>query len=780
MKSYIKFLSRNKLYTAIEAVGLAVSLAFVILIGTYVWQQYQIAYEHADYENIYAVSGEDMFGVGYLDKETIDGAVPEVEASVRISGADEVGVVANGETYLASPSYLDKEFFDLFPYYEIIEGTVDVLDDPSNVIVSRTFANKLSTDGSSVIGMQLRYPDKDDKVYTVAAVMEDWEKTLFHYSDLVFNIRETGLEQYGFNTIGSVATFVKVKEGTDREALLEKLKPLYYNNYKDWVKLVLYRLDETYFCEDAYMVNRTSESMLRLLLIVVLALLVSAVLNYINLSFALTGKRAKEMATRRLIGANRSDIFLKCILESVAFTLVCFVVAILLALALVPMMNSLLVGDGLESAHVPLTIDLTPGYLLVCVFSAVVLGVIVGLMPALNTLSFKPIDVIKGSFRRRDKMVFTKVFIVIQNTLSMILITMGILMEVQLSHMMSRPVNANMDNLYFLMGNMNPSQGQALIDRLERLPEVKTVGVGSGFPGRMNMGFGVRPEDDQPTQMIQIVICDSTYFKLISPEIVEDFNYPLHGSIWMGESTVAAIDVQSANNLCLAGNFNVNGAVVNQVGGIFKDIPTGPPTELDLNEKTAFIVQRPENIKYNFSLLVSTVSESKEVEDKIMDEYYAVAEEIGIYDPPYLNIFLSDSIREDLAPAIRAIRLIELFMILSVLLSSLGLIAMSTYFSEQKSKDIAVRKVFGGTVCSEALNNVRSYMMMVLVARVIGVPIAIYASERYIELYHYRVENIWWVFVLAVLLSFAISLLSVLWQTLKAARKNPATELKKE
>ncbi len=780
MKSYIYFLSRNKLYTAIEAVGLTVSLAFVILIGTYVCQQYGIAYENPDHDRIYAVYAEEQqMWTGYMDKTLIDGSVPEAEVSARFSGGVKTTVTAGGENYLVVQSYLDKEFFDIFPYYSIIEGSADVLDDPSNVIVSSTFANTVSPDGSSVVGMRLRLPDNPDKDYTIAAVMEDFEKTLFPYSDVIFNIRETGLEQYGYNTVGSVATFFRVPEGTDREALLEKMKPLYDSNYK-WVSPVLYRLDEVYFLPVNYLLNCTSATMLRLLLVVVLALLISAVFNYINLTFALTGKRAKEMATRRLIGAGKPDIFIKNILESVAFTLCCFALAILLAVSLVPMINSLLVGSGDEVYQVPLAIDLNAGYLAVCLAAAVLLGVTVGLMPALNALRFKPIDVIKGSFRRQDKMVFTKVFIVIQNALSLVLIAIAVLMEVQLSHMINRPMNANMDNLYFMMVGSSATEGQPLLDRLERLSEVKSVGIGTGYPGGMNMGFAVRMEDEQPHVMVQTVICDSTYFRLIAPEVVRDFNYPLTGSVWLGESTAAALGLDEGNLGQIPWKFYVNGAEPTHVGGVFRDIPTKSAIETDVNENSAFVVERLENIEYNFSVLIHTTSESKEVEDKILAEYYAFAREKGILDPPYISTFLSDSIRESIAPAIRTIRLVELFMILAVLLSLLGLVAMSTYFSEQKSKEIAVRKVFGGTVRSETFNNVRSYMIMVVTACIIGIPIAVYAAGRYLQQFPYRIENYWWVFALAVLISFAVSLLSVLWQTLKAARTNPARELKKE
>ncbi len=787
MKSYIKFLSRNKLYTAIEAAGLTISLAFVILIGTYVWQQYRIAYENPDYERVYAVSGESYFGAGYFDKEVIDDAIPEVEASARysIEGQPKAFMV-NGEVSLAVPAFIEKDFFDVFPQYDLLEGISDVLDDPSNVIVSRTFADRISSDGSSVIGMSISDAGNPEKTYTIAGVVEDFDKTLFGYSDLFFNIRETGLEQYGFNVIGLVATFMRVAEGTDRDALQEKLRPLYEKNYHG-VTPVLHRIDEVYFLPESYMTKKVSASMLHILLAVVLALLISAVFNYINLTFALTGKRAKEMATRRLVGASKSDIFIKNILESVGFTIVCSAFALMLAIALVPAMNSLLIGD--RQNVVPLSLELSSGYILVCIISAVALGIAAGLMPSLNTLRFKPIDIIKGSFRREDKRLFTKIFIVVQNALSMILIAMAILMEVQLSHMASRPMNANMDNLFYLESaqtgmtydaGIGVSAAQQLIDRLVRLPEVNAVGIGDGCPGGMISDYEIPLHEGKSRTLIRAIVCDSTYFRLIAPEIVMDFNYPLAGSVWLSESAAASLNYSDSTSANLARYFYARDVASTHVGGIFRDIPTKSAAEFDMNTSGAIIVRRPENFTYGCRLLVSTVSESKEVADKILAEYDAYAKDAGIYGPPYIARFLNEGVRRDLAPVARTIRLVELFMILSVILSLLGLVAMSTHFSEQKSKEIAIRKVFGGTVQTETMSSVRSYMIMVGIACVIGVPIAVYAAGRYLEQFAYRIEYCWWIFLIAVVLSFTISLLSVLWQTLKAARTNPASELKKE
>ena len=144
------------------------------------------------------------------------------------------------------------------------------------------------------------------------------------------------------------------------------------------------------------------------------------------------------------------------------------------------------------------------------------------------------------------------------------------------------------------------------------------------------------------------------------------------------------------------------------------------------------------------------------------------------------NGFLTDFYEKALRPARNNMRLMEVFMALALLLSLLDLLAMSTYYADEKAHDIAVRKVFGGTVDSEARRSIREYMLLVGVACLIGIPIAVYATQEYLKDFIYRLEGYWWIFVLTVLLTGLIAFVSVIWQVLKAAKTNPAIELKKE
>ena len=225
----------------------------------------------------------------------------------------------------------------------------------------------------------------------------------------------------------------------------------------------------------------------------------------------------------------------------------------------------------------------------------------------------------------------------------------------------------------------------------------------------------------------------------------------------------------------------MNGAQPEFIGGVVTDFPTRPASEGEINPNGGVIVTRVEELQYSNCLLIGTTGEDKSYEDQILQAYKEFRlETLGVEQSAWRYGFIKDINRKQLIPVRRTLRLVELFAVLAVLISLLGLLAMSTYFADENTKQIAVRKVFGSDVSNETWRTVRSYMLLVVVACLIGIPLAIWASRLYLQRFAYRIEGYGWVFIVAVIISLAIALATVLWQTLQAARTNPATELKKE
>ena len=790
MKSFLKFLSRNKLYTAIEAVGLAVSLAFVILIGSYVVQQYQVAHESPEWKRTFVLGNDDFLGLTYWDKEELEMNIPEIQAATHVAMLWQP-VIQNGEQPIqGSGIETDADFFSVFPEYRLVEGSLEDFVGKEDILISASFARKLSAQVGQVIKV-----DKVDR--TVKGIFADFDGTFFMPADIITDISNTWAAGQGkaFNSIGNYTTWFRVREDADLADVQAKVKALLHKNYDaSWGAEKVdswqaYRMDKAFFFTGSSNgLTRTGNvQMLRLLTIVVLLLLLSAIFNYVNLSLALTGKRAKEMATRRLLGADKAGIMWKYIGESVVFTTVCFAAALLLADLLAPMVNSLVSTSdpdemmlGIGDTSVRLSFMMTPGYILAYIAGILVLGVINGLLPAISASRYQPIDVIKGTLRRRSKMVMSKVFIVVQNVLSVFLIAFALVMEVQMRHMLTRPMHAATDNLYYIEYSAQNYDAMKLFkDKVEQLPFVTSTGVGRGIPGMINMTMGIKVDEEHHVDM-PVIICDSTYFKLLGLEVEEDFGHPLVHSLWMSRSAFNGAGVSDTSTV-FPRRISMNGAQPEFIGGVVADYPTRPASESTQNPNGGIIVTRVEELNYANCLLIGTTGEDKSYEDQILQAYREFRlETSGVEEPAWRYGFVRDINRKQLAPVRRTLRLVELFAILSVIIALLGLLAMSTYFADENTKQIAVRKVFGSDVEKETWRNVKSYMVLTGFACLIGIPLAIWAARIYLERFAYRVEGYGWVFALAVVISLAIAFGTVLWQTLKAARTNPATELKKE
>ena len=427
MKSFLKFLSRNKLYTAIEAVGLAVSLAFVILIGSYVVQQYDVAHESQEWKRTFVLGTNEFLGLTYWDKEELEMNIPEVQAATHVAMLWQPLIREGDQLLQCAGMEADADFFKVFPQYRIIEGSADSFVGKDDVLISESLARKLSVDGDNLIGRVINV-DQSERI--IKGVFADFDDTYFMPYDIITHISATWAaeQERNFGSIGNYTTWFRAREDADPADVRAKVKALLHKNYDAiWSEEKVdswraYRMDEAFFStgNSNGLTRQGNTQMLKLLTIVVLLLLLSAVFNYVNLSLALTGKRSKEMATRRLLGAEKTGILWKYIGESVAFTAVCFAAALLLADLLAPMMNSLVsTGDpdelmlGIGDTSVRLSFMMTPGYILAYIAGIVVLGVVNGLLPAFAASRYQPIDVIKGTLRRRNKMVLSKVFIVV-------------------------------------------------------------------------------------------------------------------------------------------------------------------------------------------------------------------------------------------------------------------------------------------------------------------------------------------------------------------------------
>ncbi|MBQ8957827.1 MAG: ABC transporter permease [Bacteroidales bacterium] len=228
MSSYIKFLSRNKFFSIIEAIGLIVSIAFVILIGNYVYQQYSVAYGNPYRNRCYAVGNQDYLSLSWWDKAVFESELSEAEAVCRISNADDAGFISLGDEHIsATVTEADPELFDLFPSLTLVDGSLDEFRLKGHCLISESLAHR-AFDGD-VIGKSVTITFFDDKMESmVCGIFKDSENSMVPYTDVLLNPEFDELyepeKQVPFSSIGSYMTLIKVYENTDREEFAKKVE----------------------------------------------------------------------------------------------------------------------------------------------------------------------------------------------------------------------------------------------------------------------------------------------------------------------------------------------------------------------------------------------------------------------------------------------------------------------------------------------------------------------------------------------------------------------------
>ena len=770
MKSYLKFLSRYKLYTVIEAVGLVVSLAFVLLTGHYVWKQRQMTRNIPDYQDVYTFSRTtsgnsgigQSWGFAYQARES----VPEVEKAAmfwKAAAQNEETIDINGHKHHVKSFMVGGDFFDIFPT-DFESGSPEVMSDISNVIISRSFANRLGGETKAIGGIM-------DGQYTIAAIIRETPNPIFGDVDVIYNIENlTNRKNAPFRL--DVIPFVKVREGTDREMLEVKADTLVAKAFDAFGGRYfledsgLVRYDEIWFspANDLFL-RRGNRTYTGIILLVTIILLMSAVFNYINLSVALSGKRTKEMATRKILGAGNETLIAGRLLESFAFTTVCFLLAVFLAEALTPWFNRITSGDG-----VPIKVLLSPGWIGIYVLFVGLVSLIQGYFPAWIGTRTPAISVVKGEYRTKRKHVFSKVFIVLQQVFSFVLLSLALIMGLQVSHMTHRPLGAEVDGDFYV--HLFDENLQTLFEEKARsLSCVNRIGHSTYFPG---MAEEMITEDkDKGIIRLAVLQCDRTAFEIFGFHVLEQYEEPENGTVWISPQEMVRFGID--RNTEDLRNHYVWG---NTIGGLVEDFASNDILNYDASVGSYLVIGPSEQ---QYGLLIETAGDRKQAEKELKALYTELSTELnGIEDKPYMFGFISDILSERLSEVKEQLSLVRAFMVLSFLLSILGLIAMSNYYADESSKDIAIRKVFGSTLESEIKKTVLEYLILLAVAAVIAVPMAIRLASRLLEQYSYRISGYGWVYVVTVVIATIVASLSILWQTLKAAKTNPAVELKKE
>ncbi len=777
--TYLKFLSRNKLYTFIEAFGLSVALGFVILLTSYAKTEFSIGVEQPLSEQLYAVGAGDSFGMTLGTSEEFFPSIPEIKGWTRITEVGTCDVIFGDDYYRVEAASIDTNFFEFFDYRLTGCSKENVLDKEDEVILSESFAGKVFGNDNPV-GRAINVGGSH---FTVVGIIEDFgPMDVFKHFDLFTSIKYAQKTIALMDNFGSTIPFIRLDNGIDaekvRQVLLEKYMD-YWSFYKAdnsdnaflWGSSVT-RLDKIYFSDlQGWNCLRSGDKkQVELLFIVALVLLVSAIFNYINLTVAQTSKRAKEMATRRLLGESSMNIVARYMAESFVFTLGCFAVGYLLAYLCKPSFNEILSAD----------IVLAPDFssVLWAVSALLVVSVVSALIPAALVSRFKPIDVVKGEFRYRSKMIFAKVFIVLQSVFSTVLIAMVLTMTAQVNYLVNLPVGYETRNVIQVnsraLGYSVEVQA-ALRDKLKSLPCVQDAGLGLNSP--LSCGAnGIHDGDGKVIGWLRLAQLDTTSIGILGIDILERYSRLSSPKVLLTETSKRNLGV-AAEHPYVGGDYT-NGQF--EICGIVPDFRARnalfEPME---NEQNAILVV-DEDYGYACIQLLKIVGDRSDAMAAVKNACREFAKETLGIPMEMESFYLDEELVDELKGTRNAMLIVLSFSVIAILISALGLFAMSLYFAEQQSRQIAVRKVFGADVNSAVRTLSEPFMIMSSVAVLLASPLSVWAIGIYLRGFYISIAFPWWAVVSAALISLIIAFLSVVGQSYAVATRNPVRTINQD
>lgn len=796
MKYFFRFLKNNPLYAVINVVGLALSLMFVILIGDYTYRQFSIDKWHKNHERIYVLGTEN--GNSLLSwpdcAHSLKDRYPEVEDvccvymhNGKIKHEDRVYEESQGDN-AGNIMLADSNFFRFFDFKMIDGDRETALDSPEKCVVTESLAKALFPDGNA-LGQPLqiegtRYvfvsddngdPYDSSLVYTVSGVIKDLDKTVFLNETAVIANFERAPQVLGYRLrndlmargpLGSTLSFLMLRPGASLEDKIEDLTsyciesiPVF--NFYGNTKAAIIPLDDLMFAPQntGAGLQTGDKSLLGILLAVVLAILMFAVTNYINLTVANTGFRAKEMATRRLLGSDGLGISLELIGESTLMVFISFIIGGALALLLEDKVAVLFKGK------IDILKDINFSTVSVSLLFIVLTGIISGIMPTISLSKYKPIDVVKGSFRYHSKMVLSRIFIILQNVITMTMMAATLTILLQMSHLVKAPLGYNTENI-FRVSSDNP---EVMRNALKSQPFVQEIGSFSGTSLDGNYrSMSTRKDKDNNNLLVYLTTWDKEFIDIMGINLVKDNH--LSGDVkYINEELAGKLSLGDGESEVTWGDGSVT-----QVAGVFSNF-------------------HMTNILDPYQPFMITVKDTDEIEDpnfmvktngdplawkKLCDLVKEVDGSTEDIDWKVQSI--ESTVKASLNEEKNTMRIVSIFTGVAVLISILGFIGMSLFFIRQRKKEIGVRRIMGSTTNEVLSLLLTKFCAPLLVSFIFAVPLSWFVMGKWLESFSYRIGLSPWIFIASGAVSLLIAVVSIFFQTLHAAHSNPADAIRAE
>ena len=815
LKNHLKIAFRNlrksKLFSSINVFGLSVGMTCCMLLLLYINSELSFDRHHEFADDIYLLRSENTYNGELMDNprapspyaRAMKAEYPEVvqvtrvwqnflenETLLRVTGENKTLKAFNER----SGYQVDSTFFDVFTY-QFLEGNAPTaLDDAHSVVLSEALARKLFDDAPALNKtIQIGGVAGSNENFQVTGVYRD-ESVRSHIDAPYFLsinagwaggfLREQKQDYSGNNMF---YTYLRLQPRTDAAKLQDKL-PAFVNKYarKDLKlsgmdkKMALLSVKDIHLFDkvDAILTPTSSVMYLYVLGSIALFTLLLACINFMNLATARSVKRAAEVGMRKVMGAQRSGIIGQFLGESMVLTLLALLAAGVLVVLFLPAFNQLS-GKALEFSDL-----LQPKIIAAFLGLALGTGLVAGSYPAFYLSVFNPLDVIKGKFTNlASATLLRRGLVVFQFVISIGLVVATIVIQEQMKFMREQPLGFNQDQQIVIPLRNEQARKAYRALRNELLQNSQISGAaGTGYyPGILNPSdFGLYRPDQSVNE---VAITKSNW---VSPEFMELLGFKLLAgrllskefmgdtaseTMVVNEATLRKFNIPLEKAIGQKLNHDYQGTHSVEIVGVVQDFHFA-----DLHqtiEPYAFFLKS--NDFFNYLIVHVNTAEVGKVLPFIESKWKGL-----VPDEPFTYSFLKEDFQKNYDADARTARIVNVFTIISILISCLGLFGLTAFEAQQRVKEIGVRKVLGASVTSIVALLSKDFVKLVVAAIVIATPLTWYLMNAWLQDFAYKIEIEWWVFLLAGLVAVGIALLTVSFQSVKAAVANPVKSLRSE
>jgi len=767
LKSFIKHLLNNKLYTLIIVFGFAISLMFVILLSVYVKKELSVDGFHEKKDRIYRLIHSDYSGLAPPVGERLLMNYPEVESYTRMYRNSNVIDISEDEKIRINYLLADSAFFTMFSF-PLLEGDPKhVLATRHGIVLTRSFALNAFGD-ESPIGREVSF--RPELRFTVTGIMEDLPlNTHFQQCDAIINFSALAdiwgwqglLTSYGNSSFG---LYLMAKSGTDLPSkapmILEEFQKDYWMFEEGRADTIQFEpLTDCYF-SSAYSpgIQRNNKTLILIFSMIIVLILGLAIINYINLTVSQAGFRGKEAAIRKILGSSKKLLIQQFIVESIIVCVISFGIALILSLMAEPFIDRLL------GTKLGLKQEFRLSLFFVSIAFILFVGILSGLIPSLVISRFSPVEVVKGSLRKKSKGHYSKILISFQYIIAICLLICTWMIARQSMFLQNHDPGYNRENLLKAVNDIPPKRKSALRDQLEGIAGVERVAYVAGSPvdGGNNQSW---VHNDKPVSFQEFVV-DSAFLEMMGFEITPTGAAYDKRGMYLNETAVKVLELDP-----LPTSFKRYDEEI-PVLGVIKDFhfrnlyePIGPA-----------MVGQLQQDQYVWSIFVKTDGlDNTFTVNKVQEVYKEFTGGI-----PLQFQFVDDTIREWYKKEENTSKIIGWFSLLTIILAIMGIFAMSSYFIQQRIKDIGIRKVNGAQSFELMRMLSTDFLKWVFVAFLIASPISWYAIHKWMQRFAYKTDFPWWIFLGAGIAITVIAFLSVAWQSWRASSRNPADSLRYE